>query len=488
MTISIRRLATRPVAVRPPRRTSGLRARLTEVVAPQLSITGSRLTWTRVSATPRYVLMTITGSRSSTRRVSGESYVLAGPVAGQRFMIRTDRRNSAWSNTVTYPAPAPPPATPTPPIVTTPPPTTPPPATTTPTVPTTPTTPEPPPPTATVPTTSTTFPVPSPPPPPPPAPSTTTPVVGLVAGSAISWELGFSRPLGARNVRMEFDISTPVSEMSPILAQYFGAGIRPLLLAGFHGRRPTTAEAKNLATWAAAFGPGGSERRGKGWAESTAVTVIEFGNESSHRSQYPELATDPNWASSAAYSDIARNYALRLRETHDAVTTANPGVGVIAVADSYPVSAAWMNAMFAAAPDLASHVDGWTIHAYGPSWRASADLSLGAAAANGAPDSLPVYVTEVGVASAGGRCMAENSGWDPCITYAGAATALDSMLAGLRSHYPTRLGGLFIYSTRDLSPTGASTDKERYFGSVASDGADKGAFTARVRDELAKTP
>src|ERR1700722_10109113 len=116
--------------------------------------------------------------------------------------------------------------------------------------------------------------------------STTAFEMGVVAGSSLMYELPFVSRLGAHTARMEFAIGTPASQIAPIAEAYARAGIRPLLLATFDGTIPSSAEAKNIGTWAAAVGPGGSAWKGKTFPAGTAVTSIEFGNETSYSYQY----------------------------------------------------------------------------------------------------------------------------------------------------------------------------------------------------------
>ncbi|HYM54820.1 MAG TPA: hypothetical protein VES97_05620, partial [Solirubrobacteraceae bacterium] len=116
--------------------------------------------------------------------------------------------------------------------------------------------------------------------------------MGAVVGSAELYELPWLQALGARTARMEFAIDDPVSQLEPVVEAYARAGIRPLLLAGFQARIPSTAEARNLASWATAFGPGGTFWRGRNLPASTAVTSIEFGNETNNPYQFSETSED----------------------------------------------------------------------------------------------------------------------------------------------------------------------------------------------------
>ena len=119
--------------------------------------------------------------------------------------------------------------------------------------------------------------------------------------------------LGARVVRVEFDIGTPAASLRPTVAALTRRGARPLLLAGFHGRMPTEAEARNVGSWAAEFGPGGSY-----WAKHRRhrlpVRLIEFGNETSYtRPVRGQLLGPVLQGSSRAVRDALRPGAPRDR-------------------------------------------------------------------------------------------------------------------------------------------------------------------------------
>ena len=62
--------------------------------------------------------------------------------------------------------------------------------------------------------------------------------MGIVSGSALSWELQFIAALGAHTARLEFGIGTSASNMASVIDAYARAGVRPLLLASFYGRTP----------------------------------------------------------------------------------------------------------------------------------------------------------------------------------------------------------------------------------------------------------
>jgi hypothetical protein len=399
--------------------------------APEVTIDGQTLRWAKVADVTDYVMVRkIAGQADVYSMVSGTSVTPpAADGATVGYSLRTDVDGSAWASdrTITYPAAAPAPS----------------------------------------------------------APSSGTLEVGLVAGSALQWELPFIQTLGAKTARMEFDINTPASQMEAAVGAYAAAGVRPLLLATFNSRTPTASEAANLATWAAAFGPGGTFWAGKGYAANTVVTSIEFGNESNQSWQYPEISGDSNWAKTTFYANLATQYALRFKDAKAAIAAANPSMGLLAIADTPGNWPQWMNAVFAAVPNFGSLVSGWVVHPYGPSWQSNIDNALAQVASHGAPSTTPIYATEFGIASDNGRCLSDNYGWDKCMTYAQAGTALDQALKGMKAKYGSRLKDVYLYAAHDLQSSGNSNDREAYFGGQTLSGQPKGAYTDTVKSVLA---
>jgi hypothetical protein len=213
------------------------------------------------------------------------------------------------------------------------------------------------------------------------------------------YELPFIQKLVAHTARMEFTIDTPVSQIAPIAEAYARAGIRPLLLASFDGTIPSSAEAQNLGTWAAALGPGGSTWKGKTFPAATAVTNIEFGNETSYSYQ---SSND----SASGYATRAQDYAIRFEEAQAAIQAVNPSVGLLAQGDpGNAPGTSWMDNMFKAVPNLGKLVAGWTVHPYGPNWQSVMDKVLSSAQADGAPSSIPLYVTEWGLSQTTGVAL-----------------------------------------------------------------------------------
>jgi hypothetical protein len=320
----------------------------------------------------------------------------------------------------------------------------------------------------------------------PPVPST--PVagagsfeMGVVSGSALSYELPFIQKLGAHTARLEFSINTPISQMAPILESYAKAGIRPLLLAGFEGGMPSPAEAQNLANWASEFGPGGSLWKGKSYPSGTAVTDIEFGNETSYTYQYSDN-------SQSGYASRAQTYALRFKEAATAIQTADPSVGLLAQGDSGGSGPEWVNQMFKAVPNLGQYVAGWTIHPYGPEWQSRINNLISTTQADGAPSTIPVYITEWGLDSDNGRCLEYNFGWNKCMTYEEAASVLSSAISSMHASFPSRLAAVYLFQANDQQPAGVSTSLESHFGALQNSGEPKGNYTSVVESLLSSNP
>jgi hypothetical protein len=280
--------------------------------------------------------------------------------------------------------------------------------------------------------------------------------------------------LGAKLVRIEFPIGTRTSEIEPVIAGYAAKGIRVLLLASFHGRLPTPTEAQGLASWAAAFGPGGTF-----WAHRSdgalAVQSIEFGNETSYGYQYGDGAGD------ASYRERAEGYARRLREAAQAIDATGVHVGLLAQADDW--TGDWMDGMYAAVPDLGQYVGGWVIHPY-HRWRARLEDLLAQAAEHGAPRTIPIDITEWGLPSDDGACLGEDEEYNPCMPYSEAAAILRETVGQIRRLLGDRLGLFILYQVRDQARTGSSSDGEMYYGALQHELQPKGEYTQAIQSLL----
>jgi hypothetical protein len=283
--------------------------------------------------------------------------------------------------------------------------------------------------------------------------------------------------LGARVVRVEFEIGTPAASLRPTVAALTRRGARPLLLAGFHGRMPTETEARNVGSWAAEFGPGGSywDKRRR---HRLPVRLIEFGNETSYTDQYGDTYSDQS------YMDRAELYATRFAQAHRAIGRRQ--VGLLAQADDGgSASSVWVTHMFGAVPKLGKLVAGWTVHPYGPreKWQPKVRRLIAQTAAMGAPATVPIDVTEYGISSSDGAALTDNYGWPANLTYTQAAEALRVTVGAMRADakIAKRLRLFLVYSAHDLRRPGATNDREAYFGALRHDLAAKGAYTDEVR-------
>ena len=412
------------------------------LAAPVLSVSGTTVKWARVADVNRYVLATTVPGRSTTYRVVEGLSTTPPAVPGRtvNYGLRTDVAGSRWAREVkiAYPAGA----------------------TTAPTATPTPT------PTST----------------PAPAPSGAPGFeAGVVSGSDVLNEAKVTGKLGARVVRVEFSIGEPVANIRSTIAAHAANGTRVLLLAGFHATMPTQAEARNLGNWAREFGPGGDFWAGRSDGR-LAVREIEFGNETSYTYQYGDSWDTPS------YLARAKEYALRFKDAQEAISAARSGIGLLAQGDDGGTgSANWVNGMFAAVPDLATRVAGWTVHPYGPrdKWKPRIDRLVSQTAARGASAAIPIWITEWGVSTDNGRCLSDNYGWDKCMTYAAAASAVTSSVADIRATYGSRLRALLLYQGRDQLASGSTTNREHYFGALHWDMTDKGGYSAAVRALLA---
>lgn len=293
-------------------------------------------------------------------------------------------------------------------------------------------------------------------------------------GGANDWDARVGAKLGAKVVRVEFAIGTSVAAMRSYVADYADRGIRILPLAGFHGRLPSVAEAQSLAAWTKEFGPGGSFWASRPAQAHLAIRHIEFGNETSFAYQGTQKR--------------GGEYALRVRDAFQAIQAAgNPQVGLLVQADNANQSDNWVGQMYAAVPDVHEYAAGWTVHPYGPrtKWQNRIDDVIADTARYGAPDTIPVDITEWGLSTDNGRCLDDNYGWNRCMTFGEAADALTGSVAEMRARYGGRIRHFLIYNGRDLRSSGQTVDREHYFGLTTVGEQDKGAFTAAARTLLA---
>jgi hypothetical protein len=298
---------------------------------------------------------------------------------------------------------------------------------------------------------------------------------GLVSGPNMTLDLQGSLQLGAKLVRIEFPIATVPAEMESVIGGYAAKGVRVAPQVGFRGTLPTPTQAAKLAAWAQVFGPGGTF-----WATHPggqyAVQTIEFGNETSYGYQYGD------GAGSASYRERAENYARRFKESAQAIAATGIPVGLLAQEDDW--TGDWINAMYAAVPDLTKYVAGWTIHPY-HHWRTRMEALLAQTAAHG-DTTIPVDVTEFGLPSDNGRCLEANEEYNPCMSYSEAASILRSTVSEMRRMMGSRLDMFMLYQIRDQALTGVGTNDEMFYGALQHELQPKGEYTAAAKALLAE--
>jgi hypothetical protein len=301
---------------------------------------------------------------------------------------------------------------------------------------------------------------------------------GVNSGTDLGVDVGGATALGAKLVRIDFGIETSASQMQNTIAGYAAKGIRVAPLAGFYGTLPTAAQAKSLATWARAYGPGGTFWAGRSDG-ALAIRSIEFGNETSYGYQYGD------GAGAVSYTVRAQTYAVRLKEAAEAISATGSGVGVLAQADDW--TGDWINGMYSAVPNLDDYIAGWTIHPYGTNWQSRLQDLVAQTAAHGAPSSIPIDITEWGVATDNGNCLNDNYGMNKCMSYQEAGATVTSTEQAMRAKLGGRLGMFMLYQVHDQASSGTTNDREAYFGALQQNLQSKGAYTTAVQSLLASS-
>ena len=145
--------------------------------------------------------------------------------------------------------------------------------------------------------------------------------------------------------------------------------------------------------------------------------------------------------------------------------------------------------MFAAVPNLGRMVDGWTVHPYGPRdiWKPKLDRLVAQTAANGAPGTIPIDITEWGISTNNGVALNDNYGWPVNLTFAQAGASLRSAVAEMRADpsIGPRLRLFMLYSAYDLNASLGPNARERFFGALNADLGDKGGYSTEARELFA---
>lgn len=281
-------------------------------------------------------------------------------------------------------------------------------------------------------------------------------------GSADPREADVAKELGAKVVRVEFEIDTPVSKMRDTMKMYDERGIRVLLLAGFSYRVASAREVRNLANWAKAFGPGGELKKG--------IKHIEFGNETG----FAHFRTNRR----------GYEYGKRCRQASLTLRKANKKVKILCQADDGNTGDGWIRDMYRAVPKLHRYVDGWVIHPYGDYWRSRLNDNLRELKRRGSPSSKKIDITEWGIATANGKRLRHNYGLSRTLTYSQAGKVLRTTTTQMRKKLGKRLRYVVLYRARDGAPVGATSDPEEYFGMVTDRGTLKGRLGRTAKSLL----
>jgi hypothetical protein len=280
---------------------------------------------------------------------------------------------------------------------------------------------------------------------------------GINGGADATYDVPGVASLGAKLVRLDVPFQhVNESAVAQEAAQYVAKGITPLMLYDFHGTMPTAAQVQEIVALARIPG----------------VKAVEFGNETSYGYQYGD------GAGSSSYKERARTYAHRFVEAAKALMPYH--VELLAQAsDGGSGSPVWVNELFAAEPDLLSYVSGWTIHPYGSNGSAEMSRMISDLAQHG-DTTLPIDITEWGVASDNGRSLSENYGFPVNLTYAKAGSLLGEWVAKYRAQCDGRLRDFVVYQVRDQQKSGASKAREGYFGALEHEDQRKAGYTEAV--------
>jgi hypothetical protein len=94
-------------------------------------------------------------------------------------------------------------------------------------------------------------------------------------------------------------------------------------------------------------------------------------------------------------------------------------------------------------------------------------------------------VTEFGLTTDNGQCLGEDEEYNPCMSYAEAASILTSTVGEMRQLLGGRLGMLMLYQVRDQRSTDTSSDDEYFYGALQHELQPKGEYTTAVQKLLA---
>lgn len=192
---------------------------------------------------------------------------------------------------------------------------------------------------------------------------------------------------------------------------------------------------------------------------------------------YVELGNEDSYSYKNASASVAQQYGNQVEAVANALV--GTGVKIIPQMDDALIDSTthWVQNVYSTFPNMDAHpnVGGWVIHPYGPGYMTRINRLVSQAVAQGAPSDFPVMVTEYGLSSDNGRCLSDNYGWNRCMSYAEAASTITSVANDIKANAP-EVKLFTIYHMIDGTTSGASTDREMYFGALLRDGTPKPSY------------
>jgi len=213
------------------------------------------------------------------------------------------------------------------------------------------------------------------------------------------------------------------------------------------------------------------------------LTNVELGNEDSYSYK--------NGNNTTTLRTKAGNYAraiAALRSALDAVGLTR--VGIIAQNDyALWAGSTWVDAMYAAVPNLHSYVRAWCCHPYFAHEEVDRiQTGISQASAHGCPTNFPYWLTEFGVSTSGGTAFTNsdgNYGRAVNLTYAQAAADATKVIERIAEECPS-VERLFWFGMIDAGTD--PTDREQNFGYLLRDTTTKPAIGAALTALLAYVP
>jgi hypothetical protein len=229
------------------------------------------------------------------------------------------------------------------------------------------------------------------------------------------------------------------------------------------------------------------------YSEYVAAVVARYGPNGSFWKANPslpykpavhfEIWNEPYWVGFAAGGSNPGNYARLYKAAVVAGRAANPDAKFLISADLSGTTTSytymeWVDAMYAAVPDLTNYIDGVTVHPYsqpdGPDvytpkgfdrWQFRRIQDIHQKFINHGAGDKPFWLTEIGwptCPSNPGKCVSEST----------QAADTQRMIQILKTDYSSFVQAVFLYNYRDPSSQNAS-DMEDWFGLLRGDGSAK---------------